>query len=121
MMPVEIALVLTALVGLGSVVALGAISFRDGARRAHCRHNIAVIQNAVRSYQHLHGLEAGEDVKVEDLVQSGCLPAEEFKCLEEEAHYIFSEAIPKEGIPFARCSLGSDEEKSHRMASSKGW
>ena len=121
MVPVEIALVIAALLGLSSVMGLGVVTYRDGAHRAHCRHQIALIQNAVRSYQHLHGMEAGEKITIQDLVKSGCLSPGEYECLEEGGTYVFSENIPKEGIPFVRCTLGSDEEKGHRMASSKGW
>jgi hypothetical protein len=119
--PVEITLVLAALAGLGSVVALGVITYRDGAHRAHCQHNLAVIQNAVRSYQHLHGKEAGEKITVEELVASGCLSDSEFRCLEAESDYVFSDVIPKEGVPFVRCGLGAAEGRNHRMPRTKGW
>lgn len=59
---IEVTLVIAILLGLTSVLFLGATAYKRGSDRAICIQNIASVQKAVRSYGNLAGLKPGDFV-----------------------------------------------------------
>jgi len=58
----ELTVVILVLLGLISVMFIGAKAWRRGADRGMCVMNIQVVQKAVRSYGNLYGFNPGDQV-----------------------------------------------------------
>ncbi len=110
---IEVTLVISVLLGLTSVLFLGATAYKKGADRAHCIQNIAAIQKALRSHCNLIGVSPGAHVPN---LKDALIGADKFVPMEPVCPsggiYSFGDDfVPVAGIAWLTCSLPKHEPK----------
>ncbi|MEC5129447.1 type II secretion system protein [Verrucomicrobiales bacterium BCK34] len=129
---IEITLVIAVLLGLISVLFVGAASYKEGTNRAKCIMTIATVQKAVRSYQNLNELEPGDTLNFHSLVGEERLieyitPCGSQAPLPPElgaadsfaaSGYIGMGMVPESGIPYLSCMVA---DLGHVPDTSSSW
>lgn len=115
---IEVTLVIAVLLGLISVLFIGVSAYREGSNRANCILNISNVQKAVRSYQNLYELEAGDALGTDLIIGTGLMLEQEPTC-PSNGEYTFGEEVPEVGIVYLTCDLA--EERQHEPSSTTGW
>lgn len=121
----ELTIVILVLLGLISVLFMGARAWKRGSDRAMCLTNIQMFQKAVRGYSNMYGHNAGDNVvSLQDkLVGAGTFFEHEPVC-PGGGTYIFGgtfgqDTIPPMGELYLNCSYGATH--GHQPAASTDW
>jgi len=104
---VEVTLVVAVLLGLIGVTFAGMASYKEGANRAICIHQVANVQKAMRSYCHFQELESGQpvpDLKKRLIEESKFFARAPF-CPSGGVYQFHEGEVPHVGTLFMRCSL----------------
>jgi prepilin-type N-terminal cleavage/methylation domain-containing protein len=68
---IELSVVIAVLLLLVGVLFIGITAWKDGANTATCLMNLSSIQNAVRGYSNMNGLNTGDALPVDVLTSAG--------------------------------------------------
>ncbi len=104
---VEVTLVLATILGLVSVTFIGAASYKNGANRALCVHQVANVQKAMRCYCNFYELEPLEpvtDLKKRIIKDSKFFYVEP-SCPSQGTYTYFKDTVPNVGELFIQCSI----------------
>lgn len=118
---IEVTLVIAVLLGLISVLFIGVSAYREGSNRSKCILNISSVQKAVRSYQNLYDLTAGNA-----LVKATLIPTTGGGMLEVEPTcpsggvYAWGETVPAVGTTYISCSYADSHDHKPKGGTS-GW
>jgi hypothetical protein len=115
---IEVTLVIAVLLGLISVLFIGVGAYREGSNRAGCILNISNVQKAVRSYQNLYELSAGNTLASSTIIGTGRMLETAPTC-RSGGTYTYGTTVPAVGVAYATCSLGASQ--THVPASLTGW
>ena len=104
----ELTIVILVLMGMISVLFIGAKSYLKAADRTQCILNIRNVQVAVRSYQNMFLLDTGDDIQTDDLIneQSGFISA--LPSCPAQGDYTLVVEIPALGELALDCSIDAD-------------
>jgi prepilin-type N-terminal cleavage/methylation domain-containing protein len=100
---IELSVVIAVLLLLVGVLFIGITAWKNGANRAACIMNLSSIQKAVRGYENMNLLNAGDKLDVEFLTKAGFWQFTP-RC-PAGGKYDFMSNIPEEGRSYARCSI----------------
>ena len=114
---IELTLVIAVLLTLISVLFIGTASYKEGTNRAKCLLTISTVQKAVRAYQNLYELKAGDAIAYETLVGDDKLVAYVTPCGSQSlppiaigvrdgfaaSGYNALDKIPEGGVPLISC------------------
>ncbi|MBU6179966.1 MAG: hypothetical protein KGR69_09885 [Verrucomicrobia bacterium] len=115
---IEVTLVIAVLLGLISVLFIGVSAYREGSNRAGCILNLSNVQKAVRSYQNLYELSAGNTLASSTIIGTGRMLETAPTC-RSGGTYTYGTTVPAVGTAYATCSLGAS--LTHVPASLTGW
>lgn len=115
---IEVTLVTAVLLGLVSVLFLGASAYKEGSNRALCIQNIYRVQTAMRVACNYHELVPGTAYSglKEKVVGLGLYIPEEPVCPSNGTYTYLEGEIPATGETFLRCTVAG-----HIPRSSVGW
>ncbi|MFT4176419.1 MAG: type II secretion system protein [Luteolibacter sp.] len=122
----ELTVVIAVLLGLLSILFIGAKTWKRGADRTGCVMNIRNVQHAIRSYQNLEdyaqgeslrGLEAGKNL-LEAVNDKGFLSTNLYQVAKGEhpcpgngtCECLETNAFPEVGTLFMNCSLSTSDQ-----------
>jgi len=111
---IEVTLVVGVLLGLIGVTWVGVGSYKEGANRALCVHQVANVQKAMRSYCHLQELQSGQpipDLKKRLIEDSKFFASAPF-CPSGGVSSCHEKEVPHVGTLFMRCSIAEHAPKS---------
>ena len=114
----EVTLVVAVILGLITVLFIGANAYRKGTYRAQCLLNISNVQKAMRSYQNLYEKRTGDICSQERIAGAGKF-IETIPSCPSGGNYTWPEMIPAVGTVYLTCSLASSDD--HVPLSSNGW
>ena len=118
---IEVTLVIAVLLGLISVLFLGATAYKKGADRAQCLVNSASVQKAVRSYANIYQLNVGDPlIHTTQLIGSGNMFESEPVCPEYGA-YLWETEVPAVGTPYIDCWDPNNSPEYHYPQNTLGW
>ena len=104
---IEVTLVVATLIGLISVTFVGTVSYKEGANRALCIHQMANVQKAMRAYCNFQEIEPGQTIP--DLKKRVIDDAEFFQspptCPSGGTYTFAKKSVPNVGTLFMRCSI----------------
>ena len=115
---IEVTLVISVLLGLTSVLFVGAKAYKKGAERAKCILNVSAMQKAVRSFQNLNQMEPGDALLKVDMIGPGKMMELEPKCPNPLNQYLWRTVLPKQGTAYIDCN---DVDADHSPPSTSGW
>jgi len=115
---IEVTLVTAVLLGLIGVTMVGMSSYKEGANRAICIHQIANVQKAMRSYCHFQELESGQSIPdlKKRLIEDSKFFAKAPYCPSGGAYSFHEGSVPHVGELFMRCGL-----PDHAPRESQSW
>ncbi len=104
----ELTVVILVLIGMISVLFIGAKAYKEGADRAQCVVNIRNVQVAVRSYQNLYILNPGDDINSARLVSEDGGFMDTLPSCPAQGEYTLVTEIPDLGDLALDCSVETD-------------
>ena len=110
---VELMLVLGLLVLVSGALFFGYSAYKDGANKNLCLINQQSVQDKVRSYAALNGLNAGDTLASTALIGTG-LFIEVAPTCKGGGTYTYTGTVPATGTAYCTCS-------KHAPASTAGW
>lgn len=115
---VEITLVVSILVALSSLAFVGVTSYREGANRAVCIHQVANMQKVMRAYCNLEQLAPGQEMTdlVDRLQKETQVYRELPHCPSGGEYHFHKEGVPEIGSLLMSCSLDA-----HQPRETVGW
>ena len=114
----EVTLVVAVVLGLISVLFLGAAAYTKGSNRATCILNITMVQKAVRSYANLYQLNEGDPIS-QSLIVGPDKMIETAPSCPAQGVYTYKDSIQPVGSIQLTCEINGMEE--HKPNSSTGW
>lgn len=107
----ELTVVILVLLSLISILFIGARAWKRGSDRAGCIMQIRNVQQAVRSYTNLNGLNAGVTVSGLKtlLIGNGKFVERTPTCPGAGSYTYQNDAIPNVGTLYMTCSLATSE------------
>ncbi len=115
---IEVTLVVAVVLGLVSVVFIGATSYKEGANRSMCILNISKVQKAVRAYQNMYQKNFGDPCSQSVLVGTGRL-LEVLPPCPSGGTYTWLGTIPQLDTAYLTCSLAASND--HAPLNTNGW
>lgn len=115
---IELTLVVAVLLGLISVLFLGATSYKEGSNRSMCILNISQAQKAVRAYQNMYQKNFGDECTMETLVGEGRMLEYELLC-PSGGEYTWLGAVPALDSAYLSCSMAAS--RHHIPTNTGGW
>lgn len=120
---IELTVIMSVLIALIAVLFVGVKAYKSGSDRAACVMNIHSMQNAVRSFSNLKGLNPGQDVPDTDLNSELVGPdrfvEEKPSCPGGGAYAYLGNRIPAHGELYLSCSLAGEER--HQPTRINSW
>jgi type II secretory pathway pseudopilin PulG len=110
---VELMLVLGLLVLVSGALLFGYSAYRDGANKSLCLVNQQSVQDKMRSYAALNGLNVGDSLASTAIIGSG-LFIEVAPTCKGGGTYTYGTTVPATGTAYCTCS-------KHTPASTSGW
>ena len=104
---IELSVVIAVILLLVGVLFIGVTAWREGANRSACLVNMSSIQKAVRGYQNIHLLNAGDAVTAANLTGDGyfgALPT----CPVGNTAYTVTGTVPVQGTQYATCAAAGN-------------
>ena len=118
---IEVTLVIALLLGLISVLFIGVKAYKKGSDRAKCLMTSATVQKAVRSYQNLYNLSAGDPlVHTVSLVGTGKM-FETVPACPYYGTYAWATEVPNADSPYIDCSDPDNSALYHYPRNTSGW
>jgi type II secretory pathway pseudopilin PulG len=115
----ELTVVILVLLSLIITLFIGAQAWKDGSDKASCILNIRNVQNVIRSYQNLNGLDTGTPMDVAgDLTGPGNF-IQSLPVCPASGTYTYASAVPPIGTLAVSCSLATSDE--HVPQNFAGW
>ncbi len=111
---IEVTLVLSTLLGLVGVAFVGTTSYKNGANRALCVHQVANVQKAMRCYCNFYELEPCQpipDLK-KRIIQDSKFFYVEPTCPSKGVYTYFKGSVPNIGELFIQCSIPDHSPKN---------
>jgi prepilin-type N-terminal cleavage/methylation domain-containing protein len=99
---IELSVVIAVLLLLVGVLFIGITAWKNGANTAACVVNLSSIQKAVRGYQNMNGMNAGDALPVATLTTGGFWAATPV-CPAAFA-YTFTGTVPVQGASYTTCA-----------------
>jgi prepilin-type N-terminal cleavage/methylation domain-containing protein len=99
---IELSVVIAVILLLVGVLFIGITAWKNGANTAACVVNLSSIQKAVRGYQNMNGMNAGDALLVGTLTTAGFWAATPV-CPAAFA-YTFTGTVPVQGVAYAACA-----------------
>ena len=124
---VVLSVVSSMLLSLISVLFMSAKYYREVAGRSACIVELGQYQKAVRAYQNLNGLAAGDSISPSDFYGEANPYRVEHFCPLGGGKYKLLGEVPSTGVAFATCtdydeSTGTkDKTQAHTPKSLSGW
>jgi type II secretory pathway pseudopilin PulG len=115
---IELTLVVAVLLGLISVVFIGATSYKEGSNRAMCLLRISQVQKGVRAYQNVYQLNFGDTLVKESLIGPNKMLETEPFC-PSFGTYTWRGNIPPLDVAYLTCSLAASQD--HTPLNTLGW
>jgi type II secretory pathway pseudopilin PulG len=115
---IEVTLVIAVLLGLISVLMIGATAFKKGSNRALCIQNLATVQKSMRSYSNLHAKGPGDvvtDLKVQ-FIGPGKFIGNVTPCPGSGTYSFGGDTISLAGDLYMTCSIAD-----HVPKNATGW
>ena len=102
---IELSVVIAVLLLLVGVLFIGITAWKNGANTAACVLNLSSIQNAVRGYSNMNGMNAGDALPVGVLTSAGFWSV--VPTCPSGGTYTPMTTVPSAGVPYMTCSLAS--------------
>jgi prepilin-type N-terminal cleavage/methylation domain-containing protein len=102
---IELSVVIAVLLLLVGVLFIGITAWKNGANTAACLMNLSSIQNAVRGYSNMNGLNEGDALPVDVLTSAGFWSV--VPNCPGGGTYTPMTTVPSAGVPYMTCSLAS--------------
>lgn len=115
---IEVTLVIAVLLGLISVLFIGATAYKEGTNRSFCLLNISQVQKATRAYQNMYQKEFGDPLTKAQLVGTGKM-LETIPDCNSGGEYTWRGTIPPLDTAYLTCSKASTDQ--HAPLSTTGW
>lgn len=115
---IELTLVVAVILGLVTIIFIGATSYKEGSNRAMCILNISQIQKAVRAYQNMYQRNFGDPCVEATLVGSGRFIDTPPAC-PSGGSYTWRGTIPPLDTAYLTCSFAA--ERDHAPTNPAGW
>ena len=115
---IELTLVLTLILGLISVLFIGANSYKQGVNRANCIQSVSSVQRAMRSHTNLFELSPGDSVPnlKGRIIGPGRLIPTTPLCPGGGVYSYWEGTVPPSNTAFMQCTIGD-----HAPASTSAW
>ena len=117
----ELTVVILVLLSLISILFIGARAWKKGSDRAGCIMNIRNVQQAVRSYANMNGVNPGDTVATlySDVIGAGKFVEKTPACPGGGTYTNGATTVPAVGTLYLTCSLAATE--THVPASYTDW
>jgi len=115
---IEVTLVVAVLLGLITIVFIGATSYKEGSNRSMCILHISQVQKAVRAYQNMYQKNFGDACVQSTLAGTGRL-IETAPICPSGGTYTWRGTIPPLDTAYLTCSYASSHD--HAPANTLGW
>lgn len=115
---IEVTLVIAVLLGLISVLFIGASAYKEGTNRSFCLLNISQVQKGVRAYQNMYQKEFNDSLAKEQFIGTGKLLESIPEC-RSGGEYAWLGKIPPLDTSYLSCSKANSN--SHVPQNTSGW
>jgi hypothetical protein len=115
---IETTLVVAVLLGLISVIFIGATSYKEGSNRAMCLLRISQVQKGVRAYQNVYQLNFGDTLVKESLIGPNKMLEVEPFC-PSYGTYTWRGTVPPLDYAYLTCTLATSHD--HKPLNTFGW
>ena len=115
----ELTVVILVLLSLISILFIGARAWKRGSDRAGCIMNIRNVQQAVRSYANLNGLNVGDTIASTDIIGTGLFVEKTPTCPAGGTYSGFGAQVPDVGDLYMTCSMAASDR--HEPTSYTDW
>jgi prepilin-type N-terminal cleavage/methylation domain-containing protein len=118
---IELSVVIAVLLLLVGVLFIGITAWKNGANKAACLVNVSSIQKAVRGYENMNGLKAGDPCVLANIVGVGLYFAAMPKCPTTGVAYVAGAVVPADGVAWTNCVTAGPPTHVLTAAQTANW
>jgi prepilin-type N-terminal cleavage/methylation domain-containing protein len=111
---IELSVVIAVLLLLVGVLFIGITAWKNGANTAACVINLSSIQKAVRGYENMNGLNAGDALTVATLTSAGFWSAA--PVCPAAGTYAPLGTVPSQGVAYMTCNIAGHAPTTATLA-----